>query len=107
MAGFSIARYRSMVDGIISEADYVRMKANYTAEIEKLSERANEIRNSRYKALAQVKEYYSFADATAAVLSNKKFTAELIEHLVESVHVNPDKSVRISLKYRNEFKEAA
>jgi|GEM_PF-2203119 len=99
--------YNSMVDGIITEGDYVKMKADCTTEIAKLSERANEIRNARYKALAQVKEYYSFADATAAVLANKKFTAELIEHLVESVHVNPDKSVRISLKYRNEFKEAA
>ena len=106
-AKLSKSLYESMVTELITRDEYIQMKTDFENEISDLSTRADKIRFEQRNALNKVADYYNFADATSAVLSDERFTTELIAHLIDSIQVNPDKSVNISLKYRNEFTEVA
>ena len=95
--------YESMVDGVITRDEFVRMKADYEAKIADLSCRANEIRNARYTAEDKIHECQDLVEAVAAVLADDRLTEEIIDKLVEKVLVNPDKSVEIHFIFADVF----
>ena len=99
--------YESMISNIITQDEFIQMKADYKAQIEALSKQADEIRNRRYEIKAQTIESYNIADAVSAALANNLLTAELIGRLVQEIRVYPDKNFEVTLRFRDEFREVA
>ena len=99
--------FESMVSGLITQNEFIQMKADYEQKVKTLTERANEIRNSRYNAEAEKLECRDLADAVSSVLSDKRLTAEIVDKLIDKILVNPDKSVQIFFSFENEFKGVA
>jgi hypothetical protein len=97
--------YENMVNGLITKDEFVQMKAVYEAKIEALSKQADEIRNRKYETKALASEYRDIVDAVSAAINNDSLTAEIIERLVQEIHISPDKSIDVTFRYRDEFKE--
>ena len=97
--------YESMISGLITKDEFVQMKADYLTNIERLSNRADEIRNQRYETSAHATEYRDFADAVSTAICDDELTAEIIERLVQEIRVRPDKSFDVVFRFRNEFGE--
>ena len=95
--------YESMVGGVITRDEFIKMKADYEAKIEDLSTRAKEIRNNGRETEQKNKEYTAFAEAVSAVLANDNLTEEIIDKLVEKILVNTDKSVEVYFKFADAF----
>ena len=92
--------YENMVSALITQAEFVRMKAEYEAKIKALSDRADEIRNRRYEAKAQLSECHDIADAASAILSDDKLTAVLVDRLIQEIRVYPNKSFKVMPRFR-------
>jgi len=99
--------YESLVNDLITQAEFVQMKADYEAKIEMLSKKADEIRNRRYEAQARVSEYHDVADAASATLANDKLTATLMDRLIQEIRVYPNKSFDVLFRFRDEIGEGA
>jgi DNA invertase Pin-like site-specific DNA recombinase/uncharacterized protein YeeX (DUF496 family) len=99
--------YESMVGGLISQEEFVQMKADFEARIEVLQIRAAELRNTRRDEDVQKREYRDLADAVSSVLADSALTAEIIDRLIHKILVRPDKSVEILFRFGNEFAEVA
>jgi len=99
--------YENMVNDLITQAEFVQMKATYEAKIEVLSNRADEIRNRRYEAKVHLAECYNIADATSETLADDKLTAALMDRLIQEIRVHPNKSFEILFRFRDEFGEGS
>lgn len=97
--------YENMVSGLITQDEFVKMKADYEAKIEALSRRADEIRGRKREIKEQVSEYHDLADAVSAAISNDNLTAEIIDRLVDKILVHPDKSFEVIFRFKDEFEE--
>lgn len=97
--------YENMVSGLITQDDFVQMKADYEAKITALSRCADEIRDHMRDIREQVSEYRDLADAVSAAISDDTLTAEIIDRLVEKVLVHPDKSFEVIFRFKDEFGE--
>ncbi len=95
--------YESLASGLITQSEYTQMKAEYEAKIAALSERADEIRNRGYEKAARADDHRSLAEAVEAAISSDRLTEEITGRLVEGIHVNPDKSFEIRLRFQDEF----
>ena len=97
--------YENMVSDLITQAEFVQMKADYEAKVETLSSRADDIRNRRYEAKARLLEYHNIADATSVTLSDEKLTAKLMDRLVQEIRVSPNKGFEVLFRFRDELGE--
>jgi hypothetical protein len=91
--------YESMVSGLITGDEFMKMKADYEAGIEALSRKADELRNRRSKIRSDAAEYTDLADAVSAAVSNDALTADIIGRLIEGIYVNPDKSFHVQFRF--------
>jgi len=97
--------YENMVSNLITQEEFVQMKADYEAKIKMLSDKADEIRNRRYEVKARVSEYHDVADAASATLSDDKLTAALMDRLIQEIRVYPNKSFNVLFRFRDELGE--
>lgn len=97
--------YESMVSGLITQAEFVQMKKDYEMKIELLHKQADAIRNSRHETKKRSIEFNDFADTVSSVTGNDSLTAEIIDKLIQKIHVSPDKSLDISFRFMDEFRE--
>jgi phosphopantetheine adenylyltransferase len=79
------------------------MKSEYEAKIDKLSNRADTIRNSLMNIDKKRENYESIADVVDSVIKNNTINTEIIDLLVDKIEVNPDKSFEVFFRYDNEF----
>jgi hypothetical protein len=99
--------YENMINGLITQAEFVQMKTDYETKIIASSARADEIRNALRDAECLKKDYLDMAEAVSVVIENDSLTAEIIERLVDKVLVHPDKRFEIYLRYSDEFGEVS
>jgi hypothetical protein len=95
--------YESMVSGLITKEEFVRMKADYEAKIKALSRRADELRNRRAKIRTRASEYAALADAVSEAVANDALTADIISRLVQAIYVSPDKSFHVQFRFKDEY----
>ena len=97
--------YENMVGGLITQDEFIQMKADYEGKIAALSKQADEIRERKYTTKAAATEYRDIAEAVAAAISDDTLTTEIIDRLVDKIKVHPDKSFEVLYKFRDEFRE--
>ena len=97
--------YENMVDGLITQDEFVQMKANYESKIAVLAKQADAIRNRKYETKSLAAEYRDIAEALSAAVSDDTLTADIIDRLVHEIKVFPDKSFDVAFKFKDEFQE--
>jgi len=97
--------YESLVTGLLTQAEYTRMKSDYSAKIEALSRLADEIRSRGYESKARAEQHSDFAGGIFDAISTHELTVEIMDILVENIHVNPDKSFHVAFSIKDELGE--
>jgi hypothetical protein len=97
--------YENMVGGLITQAEFVRMKAEYEAKIQGLAQKADEIRNRQSALKSRATETTDLADAVSEAVRNDALTADIIERLVLDIRVRPNKSFHVRFRFQDEFGE--
>ena len=99
--------YESMVSGLIDADEFVAMKSDYAARNDVLTSRLDEIFNERHKTDAMAKDCRELEEAVRTVLADNALTEDMIDRLVESIYVFPDKDLKIRFRFSDMFKEVA
>jgi len=97
--------YESLVSGLLTSDEFVKMKSDYEVRIAYLSNRADELRNQNYQNKANAAEYMDFTDAVIAITKNRELTAEIVDKLVDNVIIRSDKSFEITFNFADEIRE--
>ena len=99
--------YENMVNGLLTKSEYTQLKTDYETKIKLLSDKADEIRNRKYKLKELASEYRDLSEAVSTVVSDNKLTSEIINRLIDKIVVQPDKSFEIFFLFKDEFAEVA
>lgn len=100
---FSRGLYENLVQGLISNAEYLELKASYTAKIDTLDAEIQELTVGLHTLETQVEKYRQLAQDAREIRKNRQLTAALLDRLVERVEVWPDKHIRVHFLFESEF----
>ena len=95
--------YENMIAGLITAEEFAAMKASYEGKIEAMSKRADQLRTRRRERSSKQNAYRDFFDAVSDALANRELSGDILDRLVEKIHVRYEKSFEIILRFRDEF----
>jgi DNA invertase Pin-like site-specific DNA recombinase len=97
--------YENMVDGIITMDEFTTMKTDYKARIEELSRRADAIREKRFRQSDDLRAFRSFEKSISHSLGNGDLTGDVVDCLIEKIHIGQNKSIDVHFKFEDRFRE--
>lgn len=95
--------YENFVTGILTRAEYLELKEDYSGRVRAAVERARELQARQCKLEALVKDCASLADKLAAAEKDKALTARLVEQVIERVTVSGPGDVAIQFRFEDSF----
>lgn len=95
--------YENFVTGILTRAEYLELKEDYSGRVRAAVERARELQARQCKLEALVKDCASLADKLAAAEKDKALTARLVEQVIERVTVSGPGDVSIQFRFEDSF----
>ena len=95
--------YENFVTGILTRAEYLELKEDYSGRVRAAVERARELQARQRKLEALVKDCASLADKLAAAEKDKALTARLVEQVIERVTVSGPGDVSIQFRFEDSF----
>lgn len=95
--------YENFVTGILTRAEYLELKEDYSGRVRAAVERARELQARQRKLEALVKDCASLADKLAAAEKDKALTARLVEQVIERVTVSGPGDVAIQFRFEDSF----
>ena len=100
---FSRGLYENLIQGLISNADYMDMRAAYAAKIDILDAEIQKLTKGLHTLETQVEKYRQLAQDAREIRESRKLTNALLDRLVERVEVWPDKRIRVYFLFESEF----
>lgn len=100
---FSRGLYENLIQGLISNADYMDMRAAYAAKIDILDAEIQKLTKGLHTLETQVEKYRQLAQDAREIRESRKLTNALLDRLVERVEVWPDKRIRVYFMFESEF----
>lgn len=91
--------YESLIRGDITDAEYREIKSVYTLKISELAAREKVLRQSEQN---QTKQNNMLSKASASLIaarSGNGLTAEIMDGIIEKIHVFSDKSLRVKFTF--------
>ncbi len=95
--------YESFVKGILTRAEYLEMREDYSQKISGAVERVQQLQTQQSELERQVKRYTSMADKLAAVDKDTALSALLVNQLIERVTVNGPDDISIDFAFESSF----
>ena len=95
--------YENFVTGILTRAEYLELKEDYSGKVRTAVERVRELQAQRSELEALVKDCASLADKLAAAEKDKALTARLVEQVIERVTVSGPGDVAIQFRFEDSF----
>ena len=93
--------YQNYVDHLMTEHEYVTMKRQYRADMEKAKTRLDEV-NRQLQSELQITQN-SWLSAFIGFRGKTELTEEMVHLLVERVEVDAENRISIYLRYRDEY----
>ena len=100
---YSRGLYENLIQGLISNADYMDMRAAYAAKIDILDAEIQKLTKGLHTLETQVEKYRQLAQDAREIRESRKLTNALLDRLVERVEVWPDKHIRVYFLFESEF----
>lgn len=95
--------YENFVTGILTRAEYLELKEDYSGRVRAAVERVRELQARQSELEALVKDCASLADKLAAAEKDKALTARLVEQVIERVTVSGPGDVAIQFRFEDSF----
>ena len=95
--------YENFVTGILTRAEYLELKEDYSGRVRTAVERVRELQAQQSELEALVKDCASLADKLAAAEKDKALTARLVEQVIERVTVSGPGDVAIQFRFEDSF----
>ena len=95
--------YENFVTGILTRAEYLELKEDYSGKVRAAVERVRELQAQQSELEALVKDCASLADKLAAAEKDKALTARLVEQVIERVTVSGPGDVAIQFRFEDSF----
>ena len=95
--------YENFVTGILTRAEYLELKEDYSGKVQTAVERVRELQAQQSELEALVKDCASLADKLAAAEKDKALTARLVEQVIERVTVSGPGDVAIQFRFEDSF----
>lgn len=95
--------YENFVKGILTRAEYLEMKEDYSRKISGAVERVQQLQTRQAELEQQMKHYTSMADKLAAVDKDTALSALLVNQLIQRVTVNGPEDVSIDFAFESGF----
>jgi len=95
--------YENFVKGVLTRAEYLEMRENYSRKISGAVERVQQLQTRQAELEQQIKHYTSMADKLTAVDKDTTLTALLVDQLIERVTVNGPNDVSIGFAFESGF----
>nr|WP_325259622.1 recombinase family protein [uncultured Oscillibacter sp.] len=95
--------YENFVTGILTRAEYLELKEDYSGRVRAAVERVRELQARQRELEALVKDCASLADKLAAAEKDKALTARLVEQVIERVTVSGPGDVAIQFRFEDSF----
>ena len=99
--------YENFVTGILTRAEYLELKEDYSGKVRTAVERVRELQAQQSELEALVKDCASLADKLAAAEKDKALTARLVEQVIERVTVSGPGAVAIQFRFEDSFNRLA
>ena len=95
--------YENFVTGILTRAEYLELKEDYSGKVRTAVERVRELQAQQSELEALVKDCASLADKLAAAEKDKPLTARLVGQVIERVTVSGPGDVAIQFRFEDSF----
>ena len=95
--------YESFVKGILTKAEYLEMREDYSRKISGAVERVQQLQTRQSELERQMEHYTSMADKLAAVDKDMALSALLVNQLSERITVNGPDDVSIDFAFESGF----
>lgn len=95
--------YESHVKGVLTEAEYLEMKEDYSRKISKAVERVQQLQQEQSELEHQVSRCSSIADRLETLDENTGLSVQLVEMLIERVTVNASDDVSVQFSFEDDF----
>ena len=95
--------YENFVTGILTRAEYLELKEDYSGKVRTAVERVRELQARQSELEALVKDCASLADKLATAEKDKALTARLVEQVIERVTVSGPGDVAIQFRFEDSF----
>ena len=95
--------YENFVTGILTRAEYLELKEDYSGRVRAAVERVRELQARQSELEALVKDCASLADKLATAEKDKALTARLVEQVIERVTVSGPGDVAIQFRFEDSF----
>ena len=95
--------YENFVTGILTRAEYLELKEDYSGKVRTAVERVRELQAQQSELEALVKDCASLADKLAAAEKDKALTARLVGQVIERVTVSGPGDVAIQFRFEDSF----
>ena len=95
--------YENFVTGILTRAEYLELKEDYSGKVRAAVERVRELQARQSELEALVKDCASLADKLAAAEKDKALTARLVGQVIERVTVSGPGDVAIQFRFEDSF----
>ena len=100
--GFLKGLYESLVLGDISDSEYKDMKRSYELKISSLTEQEKELRKSNFEQSQQENIVMQAHKGVKAITQISNMTKEIIDKLVEKIHVYPNGRIGVKFRFMDE-----
>ena len=94
--------YQNYVEQLMTEQEYVTLKARYKAEAEKAEQLIAALEQEQLESKVYTAEN-RFLTESRSFMGTDKLTKEMASALVERIYVDADKNIDIRLRYRDEY----
>ena len=91
--------------GILTRAEYLEMKENYSQEIRAAVERVQQLQRQQKTLENQMEQYICLADRLAAINEDTELSTLLVDQLIERVTVNGPNDVSVQFRFENGFEQ--
>lgn len=103
---YSKGMFESYYAGVITEQDFIALSASYEKEREEIKEKIERITKSEKSSLDSYNPHSAWLSAFEQFQNETTLTREMAMTLVEKIEVAQDKTITITLKYRDEYMAA-
>ncbi len=97
--------YENLISKVITAQEYHAMKADYETKISDAVKQMHMIKAKQGEIKNEYEKYCDLSDATLDISKNNKLTAELINKLIDKVHIYKNKTINIEFNFENEFQK--
>ena len=94
--------YQNYVEQLMTEQEYVTLKARYKAETEKAEQLIAALEQEQKESKVYTAEN-RFLTEFRSFMGTDKLTKEMASALVERIYVDADRNIDIRLRYRDEY----